>query len=226
MPIRGRLPLATKVQSVVEWRFPNAHAYWDDPGKLMTRIEEAHPALKCTGLKPDGFHFERAGQQPVSASFYWNKAAVTWPSDDKGQLAQFAQTFWESVCDVLRPSSVDRVGHRLWLCYEMENGSAEALQWLEGKSLWAFADGDRGRDVGTPSLAGTVLRTKLADGRRRLRLEINAGTLQSVGKEYRGVIVDADFVVEKPSPAPTSIADFINSNAEFARRTIEPLFRS
>ena len=65
-------------QAVLEVRYPKAHRYWDDCGKVISQIEEKLTGLVCQRLGPNGFEFE--GKDPAAARravFYWNRLEIT-----------------------------------------------------------------------------------------------------------------------------------------------------
>jgi hypothetical protein len=222
MASKERLPEPKRVQSVVEWQYPRAHTYWDDCGKLIAAVENAFPGLTCQGLQPDGFHFVGLSKGITGAIFYWDKASITQAGRGDAGLAVAAGLFWPLVQQRLVVNRVNRLGHRTWLCYERASVT-DGIRWLDGfKFVTPAVDGADA--LGTPTALGSVLRTKLEVGGRRLRLEANAGTAVIDKKETHGVLIDVDLVIEPPDPTFES-AEFVAWNVGFVRNTIDPMFR-
>ncbi|MEP7308198.1 MAG: hypothetical protein ABJA98_22060 [Acidobacteriota bacterium] len=222
MAHRNRLPEPKRFQSVVEWQFPRAHRYFDDCGKLIAVIEQAFPGLICQGMSPDGFRFVGSSHGITAAHFYWEKASVSQVGKGDAGLADATVRFWSLVQAGLGISSVSRLGHRTWLLYET-NTQADANHWLSGFRFLAF-DREGGDVLGTPDAGGSVIRTKLEVGGRRLRLEVNAGTASINQKQVHGVFVDADIVLE-PLDSTENLGEFVSWNGTFIRENIEPWFR-
>lgn len=220
-----RLPAPKHLQSVVECRYPRAHRYWDDCGKLIELIEGSFPGLVCQGLEPNGFRFEGLSSGITGVVFYWDRASLTQTGQGDASLAGGAARFWDLVKQVLQPKTPTRIGHRTWMCYETER-PAEADRWLRDHSLWTLDTGVA--DLGEPVLASTVIRTKL-DAGRRVRFETGAGTMtikSKTTKEYHGVILDVDITVEPPtSDVADDLAEYIAWNINFLRNTVDPVFR-
>jgi hypothetical protein len=125
------------------------------------------------------------------------------------------------VQETLKVSTPTRIGHRSWICYPTENAK-EALRWLEGFKLWEFTEG---RELGVPRVGGCTLRTQLEPDGRRLRLEVNAGTITLADKQHHGVIVDVDVVAEPPAEIPRDVKEFVDWNVRFLREAVDPVFR-
>jgi hypothetical protein len=218
-----RLPAGKHVQSTVEWRYPTAHRYWDESGKLIAALESAFPTLKCQGLLQDGFRFEGLGGVLTSAAFYWDKASITRSGIGQRGVSGAAETFWALLADGLGVGEPTFVGHRTWLCFETEDPRA-AAHWLDRLTLWQFGN-EKSAQLGHPRNAGSILRTDLDEGGRRLRVELNAGTITIQSTEYKGVIADADVVVERPAAIPTDFADYLDWNTQFLIDRLEPAIR-
>jgi hypothetical protein len=221
--MRIRLERPRRLHTVVEWRYPKAHRYWDDCGKLITEVESAFPGLKAQSLGSDGFKFTGDERGITSANFYWEKAAI---EQDGGQgdswIGEAADLFWELVKDGLNISEVNRIGHRTFSLFETER-PAVANRYLEERSIWHFSPSSEA--LGTPISAGAVLRTVLPDSLRRLRLELQAGTMKARERSYHGVIADTDIVIEKPAAIPTTFRDFVEDNQTLIRESIDPILR-
>lgn len=170
--LRNRLPEPKVLQSVVEWRYPRAHRYWDDCGKLIAKVERAFPGLVGQGLQPDGFSFEGISEGLTGAKFYWDKANVSQVERGDLGLPDAAAKFWRIVTDGLTLAEPTRLGHRSWLIFETPSLEM-AARWLDGFSLWPFAEGAEG--MGHPLASGCVLRTRLEPDGRTARIEVNAG---------------------------------------------------
>lgn len=220
-----RLPPAKHLQSVIEWRYPRAHRYWDDCGKLISAVEAAFPGLKCQGLGADGFTFAGPSAGLVEAKFYWDKARLVVVGQGQGQLPEASRRFWGVIADGLSIETRSFLGHRSFLCCELASVK-EAVRWLDNQPpLWTFASTE-GPRLGTPQTAGSVLRTQIADGERRLRLDIQPGTISIKGEgDHHGIILDADIVVQAPNALPQDVGDFVSWNLEFIRSTVAPLYR-
>jgi hypothetical protein len=218
-----RLPEPKRIQSVVEWQFPRAHRYWDDCGKLIAAIEKEFPRLKCEGLRDDGFHFSGLSKGITGALFFWDKAFVVQAGQGDAGLAEASGQFWPLIETGLSVAAINRLGHRTFLLYEAS--PRDALAWLENFRFVTLDRSDAERTaLGVPDAPGTVLRTKLEPGGRRLRLELNTGTTRVERGDLHGVIVDIDIAVNTLDP-PESVHDFIDSNIRFIRQRVEPLFR-
>jgi hypothetical protein len=219
-----RLSQPKHLQSLVEWRFPRAHRYWDDPGKLIHEIEEAFPGLNCQGLEPDGFNFTGKGNGITGAKFHWEKASIGQAGLGDEGLSAAAETFWRLVVQVLKPTTISFLGHRTWLCYETDSVN-DAIRALNGLRIWE--PGIAIPDLGTPVPAGTVLRTKIEASNRRLRLAFDAGTMTISGKSIKGVIVDADIVLGTTELIePESLKEFVDWNIRFINDTVDGFVRS
>ena len=171
MPSRSRLPAPKRFQSVLEWQYPRAHRYWDDCGKLIATVERTFPGLLCQGLQQNGFHFVGQSKGITAAHFYWDKASISQVDLGDGALSRAATLYWPLVQEGLGISTVTRLGHRTWLCYETDS-VATALKFLDGLGF-IEAVGPGAEKLGIPFAGGSVLRTKLNG--RGLRLEVNAG---------------------------------------------------
>lgn len=221
-----RLPAPKHLQSIIELRYPRAHRYWDDCGKLIELVETAFPGLVCQGLEQHGFRFEGLSGGITGVVFYWDRASLTQTGQGDAGLARGAARFWELVREVLQPKPPTRIGHRTWMCYETDR-TAEADRWLREHSLWTLDEGAAG--LGQPFLGATVIRTKLDAGGRRVRFETNSGTMTVKGdttRNYHGVILDVDITVENPeSEVADDLAEYISWNLSFLRTTVDPIFR-
>ena len=222
MASKDRLPEPKRFQSVVEWQFPRAHRYWDDCGKLITALETSFPGLTCQGLQPDGFRFTGLSRGITNALFYWDKANISQVGRGDVGVAEAAGLFWPVIKQGLGVSTVARLGHRTWLCYETAR-LTDAVRWLDSFKFVAIVR-DGGDALGTPDAGGSVIRTKLVEGGRKLRLEVNAGKLNIDRREMHGVIVDVDIVLEPPLDSHEP-GEFVAWNVRFIRESIEPMFR-
>lgn len=224
MPSKSRLPEPKRLQSIVEWQYPRAHRYWDDCGKLITAVESAFPGIVCQGLQADGFHFAGLSNGVTGGLFYWDKSFIMQIGRGDAGLSNAASVFWPLIQHGLGIQKINRLGHRTWLCYETAN-QQEALRWL---SDFRFVVLDRANPeaLGAADAAGSVLRTKLEVGGRRLRLEVNAGTMSFERRETHGVIVDVDISINQLTDASSVDPDeFVTWNTGFIRDSIEPMFR-
>lgn len=212
------------LQSVVEWRYERAHRYWDDCGKLVTVIENEFPGLRCNSLQEDGFKFAGDSGGINGASFYWNKATISQIGLGDARLAGAVGRFWPLVQKGLSIPEPAWIGHRTWICFEMSSPK-DALRWLDKFSLWEFVHLDVAA-FGRPRAVGSVLRTEVEPGGRRLRLETSAGTMALPNQKHHGVIVDADIVVEESDQLPSDFREFVDWNLRFLLATVEPLFRA
>lgn len=219
---RTRLPPATYVQSVVEWRFPKAHRYWDDCGKLIAQIEGAFSGLVCQGLEKDGFKFQGRSRGITNAMFYWERASILQAGKVDRSLAEAVQPFWSIIQEGLTPGPVTRIGQRTWLIYEAMSVD-EAIRMLSGRSLWHFEEG-AASSLGIAQNNGIVLRTVIEPSGRRMRLEVGTGSVTIQSKERTGILVDVDLVIEHPAPIPTDYRTFTESNLRLLRETIQRVF--
>lgn len=218
-----RLPQPEHTQSTVEWRFARAHRYWDDCGKLIAAIEVEFPGLHCQALEENGFKFSGRSRGISAAMFYWDKASVSQGDIGDAGLPNATEGYWPLVQQWLGVDAPIRIGHRTWMRFET-NTVKDAARWLEGLALWRGGEWGA-NDLGTPQSAGVVLRTRIEPVGRRMRLEVNAGTVTVNGRERHGVLVDVDLVVEAPDVMPTGAAEFIRWNLEFLRDRVIPVFR-
>ena len=92
-----RLLPAKHLQSVIEWRYPRAHRYWDDCGKLISAIEAAFPGLNCQGLGADGFTFAGPAAGLVEAKFYWDKARLVVVGQGQGQIPEASRSLYKPI---------------------------------------------------------------------------------------------------------------------------------
>lgn len=222
---KNRFPAPKVLQSIVEWSFPRAHRYWDDCGKLITAIEGTFPNLVCQGLQPDGFHFAGLSRGITAALFYWEKANVAQTGRGDAALSDAARQFWPVVMDGLGIVRTTRLGHRSFLCYETSSPE-EAVRFAEGLTLVELT-GEKLSVLGAPVVAGTVIRTQLEVGGRRMRLEINPGTMAIDGKPHHGLLVDVDISLDAAwADTSCDVAEFVAWNVQFLRESIGPLFRS
>ena len=222
MSTKGRLPEPKILQSAVEWRFAKAHRYWDDCGKLVSRIEEAFPGLVCQKLAETGFVFEGSSAGITSCFFYWDKAGLTRAGEGNAMLPAAVETYWPLVRDGLGIERLTRVGHRSWLCFPTASPD-EATRRLESVPVWQQTAA--ASSFGVPQAGGSVLRTKIEPNGRRLRLAVDAGTLTLHGQLNHGIIVDADIGVEEPNDMPESASELVARNISFLRESVAPAFR-
>ena len=224
MASRHRLPAPEHFQSVVEWRYARAHRYWDDCGKLIGAVEAEFPGLVCGGLQPEGFKFSGRSKGMTAALFYWDKASISQVGQGDASVPEAAARYWPIVRDVLGITGPTRVGHRTWMCFETDTPK-HALRWLEGLAFWQFA-GHEESALGTPQARGSVFRTTLEPGGRRVRVEIEVGTITINHRERHGVIVNVDIVAEAPGLVPDDVAEFVRWNLGFLRESVTPIFRA
>jgi hypothetical protein len=225
MSSKSRLPAPKVLQSLVEWTFPRAHRYWDDCGKLVAAIERSFSGLACQGLFQDGFRFVGQSKGVTAALFYWEKANIAQVGRGDAGLADAARQFWPLVKEGLSVTSTKRIGHRSTLCYETASPE-DAIRFADGLTLVELSE-PRQSLLGTPVVAGTVLRTLLEVGGRRMRLEVNPGTMTVDGRPHHGLLVDVDISLEADIPqTPSDTADFVAWNVQFLRESVSPLFRS
>lgn len=219
-----RLGVPKRFHSVVEWRFPKAHRYWDDCGKVITAVEGAFPGLSAVALEQDGFKLAGQSRGITNANFYWDKAAVEQiGGTSDAAVADAAAAFWDVVSDGLAIREVKRLGHRTFSLFETENPRT-AQHLVESLSVWEFSEPIAG--LGNPISNGVTLRTILPDGVRRLRLNIAAGTMTIKGREYPGVVLDSDFFVEMPQTLTSEeLREFVRTNQSMIREHIDPILR-
>ena len=218
--------LAKHLQSVVEWKYERAHRYWDDCGKLISAIESAFPGLRCQGLEPDGFGFVGKSGGLTAAKFYWDKATITQVNLGDTGLPDAAAKFWPLVREVLQIGATTFLGHRTWMVYETDSVK-DAVRSIDSLRLWQLLT-PNAQGFGAPLAGGSVLRTQLEPGGRRLRLSVDAGTMAVDGKAHHGLIGDVDFVLQEPARVPVepeAIKEFIEWNLQFMRESVQPLFR-
>jgi hypothetical protein len=209
-----RLPRPAPLQEILEWRYPRAHRYWDDCGKLIAEIERTFPGLECTGLEPDGFKFknERSG---VSAAFYWDKSHFVSSQPGSG-FPEACVKFRDLIAEGLSVEKTIRVGHRIWAVYPMDTRSAARI--LENAEVWGFAD-TIAEALGTPSSQGVVLRSRLEDG-RTLRLEVGVGAAAKGHINQTGVLVDVDIARDGEEETSFDLGEFLQWNQTFFRERL------
>lgn len=222
---KNRLPAPKVLQSVVEWSFPRAHRYWDDCGKLIGEIEKAFPSLVCQGLQGDGFHFSGQSKGITTALFYWDKANIAQAGRGDASLADAARAFWPLVKNGLGISHTKRIGHRSFLVYETSS-IEEAQRFAAGMPLVELSARDR-EVLGRPVTEGTVIRTSIEVGGRRLRVEVNAGAMIINTRSHHGLIVDVDISLDGAAIEDVSdVGEFVDWNVQFLREDVGPLFRA
>jgi hypothetical protein len=224
----SRLPEPKRAQVVIEWRYPKAHRYWDVAGTLMRQVEQAFPGYSCETSPRDGFQFVGPTTGMVQGTFYWDKATVTYVEGSDSDLVASASRYWAIVSEALQPSQLLRLGHRTWLCYDTPNPT-DGVGWLRRLKAWEFARKDF-TALGEPDTAGVVLRTVLAE-ERRLRTEVNAGTIEvgtagGVSRRYTGVVVDIDIAIEGDALSAVSPDQFLQWNVDYMRANVHQLFRT
>jgi hypothetical protein len=225
MKARSRLPEAKVTQSVLEVRYPKAHRYWDDCGKLISAVETAFPGLTCQGLEADGFRFAGNSSGLVAAKFFWDRANVQTAGRGEAVLAEAAGKFVALVQSGLSIVTLTRLGHRTWFIFPTDS-LTQATKWLDGFTLWQFAP-ERVTELGHPMSNGSVLRTRLEPGGRRMRMEVNSGTISEKNyAEMSGVIVDIDIVSEIPDAVTFDVGPFVDNNRRFIRETVQGIFRN
>jgi len=208
--------------SVVEWRYARAHRYWDESGKLIRAVETEFPGLICKGLFEEGFKFEGTSRGITTAVFYWDKALISQVDQGDSSFPEAAARFWPIVRDGLGIAVPNRIGHRTWMCFGTDT-TRVAVRWLEQLTLWQFT-GQEMDALGRPQALGSVIRTQLEPGGRRVRLEVEVGTVTIARRERHGVIVNVDVVAEPPGVVPDDVADFVRSNTSFLREHVSPIF--
>jgi hypothetical protein len=215
------------VQTIVEWRYPKAHAYWDTAGKVMVEVESVFPGLGCKEGERGGFQFDSSKDLSdlSSAEFYWNRASVT---SHSGQLSRFVEScsrYWQIVQGRLGVDRFTRMGHRTTLLYETQS-VADATLFLRNFSFVVQAND--ALELGIPHTAGSVLRTSLEPGGRRVRIEPNAGTIENRHSRSKtpGVVVDVDISLEDVGDASVEVVNaFVQSNVIFLHQVVGPFFK-
>lgn len=208
--------------AVLEIRYPKAHRYWDDCGKLIEALETRMPGLECQRLDEQGFQFKGAETAGVmAASFYWDRVIVVQGRDNPfATFADRAAEYWRIVARGLSIERTVRVGHRLWQ-YLPAASTSEAENWLNTKRLWQFSAASTWGDAVT---SGIVLRTVLGRENRAIRLELSSVTIRESGEVF-GVMADVDFnLLSAPSRTQLDPVDFMKWNHRFVKDNLANLF--
>lgn len=211
-------------RSVLEVRYPKAHRYWDDCGKLIATLEQRLPGLTCARLSENGFQFEGTAETGVSrAVFFWDRAIAEHDSTiSSSKFIDKAAVFWLVVAQGLDVEATTRVGNRYWLRLPAGPGD-QAKEWMASRSIWRLDD--RLRSWGTPQQDSATLMTELRSENAGLRVQVGAGTIKDGDSEYAGVIVDADFhLLKAPSRAVFDPEAFMKKNHQFLKRNLLQLF--
>lgn len=209
-------------EAVLEVRYPRAHKYWDDCGKLVSELETKLPGLACQRLDENGFQFQGHADIGVSrASFYWDRVSMY--QDLSSGLSKFGETaeeFWRLVAFVLEIRKVSRLGHRLWH-YLPTKTVAEAVNWLAKQKVWMIRSGA----WGIPVNSGVVLRTRIEPEDRNVRIEIDAAESKSQNKPtITGVLIDVDFSrAVVMDTAKVDIREFIRRNHKLIEQSLAEL---
>lgn len=187
------------VQSVFEIRYPKAHKYWDESGKLVETLEQRLPGLRCLGLEQQGFRFSGIPNRGLTnALFYWDKATVTVVEPGETHMpktfASDAAEFVRLVGQQLSIQTLSFVGNRIWHVIPFPTAN-DAQQWLSRLRLWNFAGA--GEALGAVDNEALRLRTRLDD--RMAVLRLGSGEIGTVGgAKVTGVIVDMDLQLTDP----------------------------
>ncbi len=210
------------VRSIVEVRFPRAHKYWDDCGKLIETLETRVNGVTCAGLDAKGFNFVGSDSCPIlGARFFWDRVLIEQQSGvSPRKFLESAEEFWRLSALGLGVGHVAGVGHRLWYLLKSED-KKEAEDWLQAQRVWSSV-ADLG---GTPSNDGVVLRAHLTD--RSLRLEIGvADVLIRQDRKLTGVLMDTDFTSRKKQPVDSLDLDvFGNENLTWLKHRLHQVIQ-
>jgi len=205
-------------KTVVEVRYPRAHAYWDVSGQCIEAIETRLPGVTCDKLET-GFVFKGHRDSGLTtAVFFWDKVILTRDGAIHVKFSEVADEFWRIVAQSLRVERTSRVGHRFLFALAAES-EADAEEWIDKRRIWTLHGGG---ELGEPCNAGTVLRTKLAD--RRARIEMSPATIREPGSTRFALMVDVDFsLLSAPTRAHLDLGGFMKTNLKLLKDSLSRL---
>lgn len=127
-------------QIVYEARFKGGYLYWDNCGKIWSRL-----ASKFTGLDMETISTKEAKltikNERLNISFSHERLSITqeYPSNLK-LFSEISDTTFESVTDLLEIETLTRIGNRFFYILQVSD-SNESLKYM--KNLGCFSDLDK-----------------------------------------------------------------------------------